>query len=56
MTYAGLLDALAQLQDARAAIFWHSPEQALLAGGRFRAERAPLFYRAGESTPESVRF
>ena len=56
VSYATLLDELALL-DARAAIFWHSPEQALLAGGRFPAERAPLFYRAAEGeTPESLCF
>jgi hypothetical protein len=53
VSYANLLDRLAQLDDARPAIFWHSPEQALLAGGRFPANRAPLFYRSGESTAES---
>jgi hypothetical protein len=55
VTYAKLLDELAQL-DATASIFWHSLEQALLADGRFPAERAPLFYRTSESTPESVCF
>lgn len=48
VTYAALLEQLARARDAGAAIFWHSPEQALLAGGRFPAERAPLFYRSEE--------
>jgi len=56
VSYANLLDWLAQLDDARAAIFWHSPEQAHVASGRFPALRAPLFYRTSESTPESICF
>jgi hypothetical protein len=55
VSYAKLLDELAQL-DARASIFWHSAEQAFLADGRFPAEQAPLFYRAGVSIPESLCF
>lgn len=55
VTYAELLEELARL-DATASIFWHSPEQALLAGDRFPAVRAPLFYRTYESTPDSARF